>query len=133
MFKAFKINRELEEKSERYLKQLDVLTQDKHRLRAKLSQAEAELSSKDLVIKKANKELKEVKALVREQTDADLLINALKAIGVIKEEKKTDYRAEQERLMGLRNAAFNQAAVSYLSGSNGQAEGGFSSLFGGAI
>jgi len=52
---------------------------------------------------KKNKELKEQ---LREQNEADILLNAFKAVGIIREEKEkpVDYIAEHNRLAGsLRN------------------------------
>lgn len=59
------------------------------------------ISSSELSIQSAQKELEEVKKLVRKQNEADLLINALKAVGIIKDEKTTDYAAEAKRLVGI--------------------------------
>lgn len=57
-------------------------------------------------VEKLEKERDKLKSLIRDQTDADLLINSLKAIGIIKEETKgSDYKIEHDRLMALRQEA----------------------------
>lgn len=49
------------------------------------------------------KERDNLKEMVREQTGADLLINSLKSLGIIKEEQKVDHFAEQKRLHSVQS------------------------------
>lgn len=77
------------------------------------------------------KKNKELKGVIRDQTDADLLINALKSIGIIKEEKKTDHYAEEQRLMALRQMAGLQGQS--LWDPRRATSQGLSSLWGGVI
>lgn len=66
---------------------------------------------------KAHKELSEAKAeinklkkMVREQSEADLLINALKAVGMIKDSGGTNYQQEAARLQAQSAAAHLRAS-----------------------
>jgi len=54
---------------------------------------------------KVQEERDKLKKIVREQTEADLLINSLKAVGIIREDKKVDYFAEDSRLRALSQQA----------------------------
>jgi len=51
------------------------------------------------------KERDKLKTMVREQTEADLLINALKGSGIIPKPKEYNALAESQRLMALQQAA----------------------------
>jgi hypothetical protein len=78
-------------------------------------------TSKGLVTKK-NKEIEKINKLVRDQTGADLLVNALTELGVIpKEDKRNDSFAEQDRLLRLRNslAAQQQGSINFASAQGG--------------
>ena len=82
----------------------------------------------DLVFTEIEKERDELKTMVREQTEADLLVNALKAVGVIKEEKKVDYFDQRNQLNALSQqaAAMNTGRPSSFAGA-----AGLGNLFGG--
>lgn len=88
---------ELSNKNDRLL-----LRQDTH---------DTEINNFKKRISELEKELREIKNTVREQTEADLLINALKAVGVIKEEKKYDYAKKQKELLALRDTALQRRSI----------------------
>ena len=69
-----------------------------------LQQAKTDISSKV-------QEIEKLKNLVRQQTDADLLINAMKAVGIIKADPAVNHANEENRLMAIRQAAGIQAAT----------------------
>jgi len=74
--------------------------------------------------KEAWKDRDKFKKLVREQTEADLLINALKAVGMIKDEKPCNYMEEGRRLMAQQQMANTGgmgygSSFSYLGGLSG--------------
>jgi hypothetical protein len=61
------------------------------------------------VLRNKEAEITKLKKMVREQSEADLLINALKAVGVIKDSGGTDYQQEAGRLERQREAAKQRA------------------------
>lgn len=85
-----------------------------------ISELRADLAS----LKKDNQKISK---LVREQTEADLLINALKAVGIIKDdaEKQPDRFAEQGRLNEQLQRALGPSA---LQSGRGEAGGVLGSL-----
>jgi predicted RNase H-like nuclease (RuvC/YqgF family) len=75
-------------------------------LEAKIENLEASqkaLNDKIGDLQKRNDELQvklsKASNLVREQTEADILLNALKAVGIIREEKKCNYIANHNALL----------------------------------
>jgi len=74
----------------------------------------------------ATAERDKFKKLVREQTEADLLINALKAVGMIKDEKPCNYMEEGRRLMAQQQMAGARDSGMYYGG----AQSGLRSIFG---
>jgi hypothetical protein len=78
-----------------------------------------EEAKKELVEAKA--EITKLKKMVREQSEADLLINALKAVGMIKDSGGTDYQQEAGRLERQREAAKQRAFQGNGLGACGQA------------
>ena len=104
---------------------------------SKQRKAEQTVREKDREIEKLNKRITKLEGdnkkqaeVIRDQTGADLLVNALRELGVVpKPEKAPDPYAEQVRLMEQMRAA---APPGY----QGQAQhvgSGLSSLLGGAI
>ena len=62
------------------------------------------------------KELKEMSGIARDQNDADLLINALKAIGIIPKGKSDpDNAAEEQKLMSQRDLINYAQGMAYQS------------------
>ncbi len=80
--------------------------------------AEKELAPWQEKFKKIDQDNIKLKKLVREQSEADLLINALKVCGIIKDEspKQPNRFSEHERLMARRQGAMQGLS---LGGDNG--------------
>ena len=80
----------------------------------------AEVTTKSLMVKEqlaqANKEIKDLKKLIREQTGADLLVNALRELGVVpKSEKSPDSFNEAARLQERASSLNNQSGLAQYS------------------
>ena len=91
---------------------------------AALYAQKVELQSKiDVIISESDK----LKALVREQTEADLFVNALKGVGIIPKKPDEDVFAERDRLSSMQQQAMNMNAI-YSSGYASMLQG--SGLFG---
>ena len=71
---------------------------------------------------KLTKDCAKLSKLVREQSEADLLINALKAVGIIeeKEEKQPDHFSERDRLQRQMSLARQAGIQNIPTGSLGQ-------------
>ncbi len=74
-------------------------------LESKIKETTEKLDKAETAITKIKKEREKLKTMVREQTGADLLINALKSIGVISETAKTDYFNEVAKLQAMASSA----------------------------
>lgn len=100
-----KIKAELEEVKAELFK----MQSDNKSLRISASKHDDVVNKMTIASKKIEKERDELKEIVRKQTGADLLVNALEAVGIIKIEKKDIKRNidEENRLQLIRN---NQAA-----------------------
>jgi hypothetical protein len=113
-------NRELKQEVKRQDKEIKVLTSDVAIARDKTEKleyaartAKREKETTDKEFKKAKADLVKVKALLRQQTGADLLVNALTELGVIpKPEKAPDAFARQSELLqqmgNARQSSFTQ-------------------------
>jgi len=84
---------------ERLKQEVEKLTFENGELIVKLSELNSEFKEIKEPALKIEKERNELRKMVREQTEADLLINALKAVGVISVPKPTDYFTQQNRLL----------------------------------
>lgn len=107
--------------NERLRVEISNLKHDINSYKSKCSEADKKRRIAEEKYKEVSKKNDEIKQIVRDQTDADLLVNAFKAVGMIKEEKKTDHRTEELRLMALRRSAGLQGVAAYKLGPFGQA------------
>jgi len=90
---------------ERLKQEVEKLTFENGELIVKLSELNSEFKEIKEPALKIEKERNELRKMVREQTEADLLINALKAVGVISIPKPTDYFTQQNRLLAQQQQA----------------------------
>ena len=70
---------------------------DRHELQERCNKHENNL-------KIANEEVRKLKEMVREQTNADLLVVGLKAVGIIKTREQKNWSAVQENLLAQQRA-----------------------------
>lgn len=89
----------LQEKNEELAGRIDTITE------ANLHQS-GKIAGLEKLIRKQ-------KELVREQTKADLLLNALKAVGMVKDNAPKDYFAEARRLRELQAAQMQGSGRAY--------------------
>ena len=89
----------------------DSKTEECRKLNAKLQTAHADLEFANTEknrqaeeIAKLKRELKQAGETIREQTGADLLVNALRELGVLPKPEKYDAFAEQQRLLAQMQA-----------------------------
>jgi len=101
------------------LKQREIeLTKTKDGLFAKISELNIALEKIKELALKIEEERDKLKKMVREQTEADLLINALRAIGIINIPKQelSYYFLQQQRFLAMQQQA--QAMTTSLRGYN---------------
>lgn len=93
------------------------------RLTDKVAYFKKQNSGLNVSLEACKKERDTLKAQVREQAEADILINALKAVGIIKQDGPApDYRQEHNRSMGrLQAAGAAGCGERYFAGSAGLA------------
>ena len=78
---------------------LDKAHQDNQSLLDRIERRGEIMTANEKEISSLKKDRDKYKVLTREQTEADILLNALKAVGIIKPEKKEDYFRRQDQLM----------------------------------
>lgn len=128
MFKTFRENRrlvrDLRTADAVHMQQLDEIA----KLTARLKTAGSLADDRGRELQAAKAKLTKTKKLVRDQTGADLLVNALRELGVIpKPEKNYDAYAEQNRLMSQARSMGQQQGSALGQALGGQA--GFGGLF----
>ena len=82
---------------------------NRHELQDRFNECERQLGV-------ANEEIRKLKEMVREQTNADLLVAGLKAAGIIPEKKTEDYAKIQRNLFAQQQmaAGFGQQSGNFL-------------------
>lgn len=100
---------------------------------ATIQNLEESNSRLSLRISSLDSEIDNLKKLVREQTEADLLLNALKAVGIIKTDKPIDWFKEQNRLLNIQNQLMGISAFERNRQQNVSGLGTLGGLFGGVM
>lgn len=128
MFKTFRENRrlvrDLRTADAVHMQQLDEIA----KLTARLKTAGSLADDRGRELQAAKAKLTKTKKLVREQTGADLLVNALRELGVIPKPEKYNAYTEQDRLMSQARA-MGQQQGSALGQALGGGQAGFGGLF----
>jgi septal ring factor EnvC (AmiA/AmiB activator) len=103
MFSAEKIR--LKKENDKLYMEIINLKDEIIDLKNKLNKAEADIVTIKNNSKKIESERNKLRNMVREQTEADLLINALKSVGIIKTEKDQDFHARANQLQQMQQSA----------------------------
>ena len=106
--KANKRIAELEARLEKTKQALSLEGDRARRLMARVETISKSHSIMENNLAKAQEKIEDQKKLIREQTEADLLLNALKAVGIIREEKPADYFGRASELQQQLNAVSQQ-------------------------
>ena len=110
-----KMVKELDSRNEDLSSQLNTANSNNDDLLNKIAKLNHDFERLKDASGKVEAERNELKKIVREQTEADLLVNALKGLGIAKTEKpvNTDVFREQQRLSDLQSRAMQMNSSVY--------------------
>ena len=107
--------------------EIDKLTQSEARVQKQLDRKRDLYNELETRCSKLTTDNDKLKKLVREQTSADLLVNALEAVGMIKTEKPktlSEHQSESNRLLAMQQSAGFGASSNGLMGLAAAAQSG---------